>query len=79
MAEKLTPWFKGHVKPARPGVYERRFHKGSPFTHYSRWDGKTWRGRSSRPIGVAKTRESAIWVALEWRGLASDPKEQEHG
>lgn len=70
----LTQWFPGHVKPERIGVYERRFHKGSTMTHYSRWDGKTWLGSSTRPAGVSKTRQSAIWIALEWRGLAFDPQ-----
>lgn len=74
MTDKLTPWFPGDVKPARPGAYQRRFHQGNSPIFFSRWDGETWRGVSSRPEGVAKTRASAVWMRLEWRGLAADPE-----
>ena len=68
--KNLTEWFPGTCKPAREGIYERRFHSESTFTFYSRWDGECWRGNSRRVDGVAKQRASAIWMNLEWRGLA---------
>lgn len=68
-----TGWFSGEVKPARPGVYERK--EPSAFVgSYSYFDGKKW-GVSSKNAEIAVSRRclSSVWQDLAWRGLASDP------
>ncbi len=46
---KLTPWFKGKIKPVRKGVYEIAlfdlWYGGS--RSYSYWNGKKWCGFST--------------------------------
>jgi len=70
---KRTPWFAGTVKPARPGVYERRFGFGEAI-RYATWTGSQWclsAGsilRARERVGV-----SGLQDAPEWRGLAERP------
>lgn len=68
----LTPWFPGHTKPARAGVYERGY-RWRATTLFCRWDGKRWYG----PKLVASLADQEMLVStcqdLPWRGLAADP------
>lgn len=69
---KLTGWYDGKQKPARPGVYQRR----SPVTEshfilYSRWDGKKWGLGKLRPE-LATSRRASGWQSLPWRGLTEE-------
>lgn len=76
MSEKLTPWFPGSVKPARPGLYEvghawamhrnsRNFLTG----HRRFFNGKHWRaGWCGESVSIFGNHPSHVW-----RGLASDP------
>lgn len=73
-AQKLTPWFPGHIKPVRPGVYQQMSGSGTRLG-YQRWDGERWFSWHATPAGAA----SAVFAVMgefqndPWRGLASDP------
>jgi hypothetical protein len=69
---KRTPWFAGTVKPARPGVYERRFASGA--IRFARWTGREWRV-SAETVFTAHTQRlaTALQTAPRWRGLAERP------
>lgn len=67
----LTPWFPGHVKPARPGVYMRYFIYCSG-QYFSLFDGQRWRyGSDHSDRAAAKTDTSSV-QDLRWRGLAEN-------
>lgn len=77
--EKLTPWFKGDVKPARKGVYQREYGAGCRTDiRFSYWDGARWRWPSKESAETAsdhwRCRPPSAIVNLRWRGLASEPK-----
>lgn len=69
---EFTPWFSGHIKPARKGVYQlwggRRDKIG-----YQLWDGNFWHTWEEKKDQAAKS----TWIASsssqndEWRGLTS--------
>lgn len=71
---KKTPWFPGHVKPARKGVYERKGFGGT----YSEWDGKRWL-LGANDVDAASDwgdwprREDrrSFWQDHPWRGLTT--------
>lgn len=70
----LTPWFKGSVKPVRPGVYQRMFPTG---VLHATWTGHQWL-RARRTAFLARhTKDVSLQqVGLDcvsWRGLAYDP------
>lgn len=69
--QKLTPWFPGHVKPVRPGVYQV---DGNFGMGWKNWDGSHW--LAFHYTSVYAVAESSISVTqdMPWRGLASDPK-----
>jgi hypothetical protein len=68
--QKLTPWFPGHIKPTRHGVYQN----GGP-TVYQHWNGKAWGYASHTPEGAAaQAGMESIFQNDRWRGLAEDPK-----
>jgi hypothetical protein len=74
VAQKLTPWFPGSVKPTRKGVYERKATHEQWFV-YSRWDGKHWHLNSlSLKAANQAVRHSSYQCALLWRGVAAKPK-----
>lgn len=76
MTKKLTPWFPGHIKPARPGVYQRQFNATPDLPLYSRWDGNAWRVSMSRPDVAAVVCSVSKAQVLPWRGLAQDPAKE---
>ena len=73
---KLTEWFDGSVKPARPGVYQ----KDIAGVAYAYWNGNFWgmfTGSSSfyTPRDALKGANSrSIDQTARWRGLAEDPR-----
>ena len=70
MAQKLTDWFPGDVKPVRKGVYERNSLTGK----YSFWTGTHWcLGFVSMIQASGSKTGSSCDQKASWRGLASDP------
>lgn len=70
MATKFTPWFRGDVKPARPGVYQRRWGTDSL---YAKWDGRNWFMSCQTPEIAACKYCASHDQCRPWRGLAADP------
>ena len=70
----VTPWFPPTINPARPGVYQVR-PRFSRFTAWRRWNGKHWMGWTWE-LDRAAVNHFPGGDRLEWRGLASPPKEQ---
>lgn len=69
---KLTPWFPAHIKPVRPGVYERdRIAQG--FAVYSLWTGRIWRAYKFSVNTAATEKKRSKFQNLSWRGLAKKP------
>jgi hypothetical protein len=69
----LTPWFDGDVKPARVGVYERRYPNPNP-NRYSYWNGLWWMFSGATIEGAASVeRTVSTCQDAAWRGLAEDP------
>lgn len=66
---KLTNWFNGKIKPAYVGVYERRSSYG--FSHYSYWNGKTWKQMAFTPEKAEQLSwdDDSFFQTLEWRGV----------
>lgn len=73
VAPKLTPWFDGKVKPARPGMYQRQWLRGE--LRWSMWTGKHWGPTCTSKCMAAhfSTGQSALQEA-PWRGLAKKPE-----
>ena len=69
MSEKKTPWFPGDVKPARPGIYQRRFRS----IVYAKWSGTEWKYAQSTPDRAALIVARSGDHQRPWRGLAQDP------
>ena len=57
---KLTPWFPGHVKPARPGVYQQRSGGTGAHVGYQKWTGAHW-------LQWCETAEKAEKVPFYWK------------
>lgn len=68
---KRTPWFKFHVKPTRPGVYERRYLSGTIL--FAEWTGHNWLFGRRTPT-LAATEREASFAQGPWRGLAEELK-----
>jgi len=73
---KLTPWFPGTVKPARPGVYQREF---PTFVLFAEWTGRRWlagrfTARCARVMCVVSNQQPSDPDCTRWRGLAEEPK-----
>jgi hypothetical protein len=62
--ERLTPWLAGAERPARGGVYRRRFPAGP----YTCWDGAHWRVDSATVAAAAAQERSSRWQDAAWRG-----------
>ena len=73
-APKLTPWFPGHIKPVRPGVYQTDS-DGYPEPLFQHWNGRFW-GCAYTSVDNAAVNNS--WRSMfqndAWRGLAEEPK-----
>lgn len=74
---KLTPWYPGHVKPVRVGVYERDYADNLKCRRprFCYWDGIAWNchGTTKEHAEIFKDTPSA-YQFLEWRGIAKEPK-----
>lgn len=66
-----TPWFSGAFKPARPGVYERRYVSGTVL--FAEWTGYNWLYGHRTPRLAIRER-NVSWANASWRGLAQEVK-----
>ena len=70
-APKLTPWFPWHIKPVRPGVYQRES------LSYSYWTGSHWVASDQTVKEAADPRFFDLPSCVQdmpWRGIAEEPK-----
>jgi len=67
----LTPWFPGNVRPARPGVYQRRL-QSCKESFYAMWDGRRWHlGADSLDdtiVGIGMHSIVQCEPRAQWRG-----------
>lgn len=73
---KLTPWYPGHVKPVRVGVYAVAF-KSKEQPMFSNWNGKYWGTWAWRPEAANRWKNSIGIIGeldFYWRGIAKEPK-----
>ena len=69
-----TAWFDGDVKPARPGVYERRFDSlGVVFALWT--DGRWMAAALSAREAWDEPMAPSLSQARPWRGLAEPAQE----
>ena len=70
MADKKTPWFPGHIKPVRRGVYQQMCGMGKD-VGYQLWDGRRW--HSWHYTAEAAANEKYVSLSDlqndKWRGL----------
>lgn len=75
MAKKqpaLTPWYRGSIKPTRPGVYQREF---PHCALYAEWTGYQWLIAARSPRTATKERLVSMQQdSIRWRGLAEKPQ-----
>jgi hypothetical protein len=64
-SQRLTPWLAGAERPARAGVYRRRF-PGGP---YACWDGTAWRVDAATVAAAAGQERRSLCQDAAWRGL----------
>jgi len=73
-----TPWFSGAVKPARPGVYERKDPDNPEEIVYARWTGFEWKEFWVTAEDATRDCAASCWQvgphSLEWRGLTERAK-----
>ncbi len=75
MAEKLTTWFPGGIKPKRKGVYQQLFGTRGK-VGYQYWDGRQWYSWCERPEHAQNKIPAAnCFQNDKWRGLSSNPKD----
>lgn len=68
---KLTAWYAGNQKPARVGVYQRRYPDGRAYECY--WNGKVWGlgfGSSNAKTLPLSKRFASGTQSLPWRGVS---------
>ena len=70
---KLTPWFPGHIKPSRPGVYQQ--YSGLGGIGYQLWDGLAWRlwERTPQAAAASFVQVASAYQNDQWRGLSEKP------
>ena len=68
--DNTTPWFPGHVKPVRRGLYQRNTNLGEDiWPTWTLWDGKRWRMNSCNRFEAESAQLPSGWQSLPWRGL----------
>lgn len=73
---KLTPWYPGHVKPVRVGVYERDYAENpkSSRPRFCYWDGAAWGCYGMTKDNAKNFSLASAAQSLPWRGIAKEPK-----
>ena len=75
MGKKLTPWFSGHIKPARKGLYQT-MNRLTNSTGYQHWDGTVWGCFGDGKLSALRYANLASnYQDKAWRGLSSNPKD----
>jgi hypothetical protein len=69
-----TPWFDGHVKPVRVGLYQRKLSFVGREWVWSWWSGTHWGLFSLSPsVAVKAGKHRSGHQHLPWRGLCEKP------
>lgn len=69
---KYTEYFPGHIRPARSGVYERKFAGDGRFL--SNWNGYFWGCNKISAAAAYLVRDvKSFDQNIPWRGLAKEP------
>ena len=70
---KKTPWFPGHIKPVRDGVYQRLANDGETIYH-SLWRAGVWYAMDKSCDGAASNvgLVSIFQDDRKWRGILKD-------
>ena len=68
--QKLTPWYPGHVKPTRVGVYETDS-RGSLYRCFQFWNGIEWHRAHTTVEKAAESECVSMFQNDKWRGPAS--------
>ncbi len=71
---KLTDWFPGDVKPARPGVYETKEPDGTIW--FNEFDGVDWFYGNHACVPSKSRTVLPGELLISWRGLAANPSGQ---
>lgn len=77
MTAKLTPWFPGHIKPVRVGVYQLPSGGGEKETGFQYWNGSAWGMWTFTATTAYLFRGSLandMYQNDKWHGLAKEPK-----
>jgi len=79
--KKLTPWYPSNVKPARPGVYQRRISDSTVTYAFFTPDGFWTLSYSNIGLLLHAIETADLFnpdhqsiTAVPWRGLAEEPK-----
>lgn len=75
----LTPWFDGHTKPIRLGVYMLESGGPNKAEGFQHWDGQTWGPWYQTAERAAQPRRDIDRADLRyqndrWRGLKRQPR-----
>ncbi|WP_250533483.1 hypothetical protein [Caballeronia sp. AZ10_KS36] len=73
MTKLRTQWFPCTIPPVRPGLYECRYHGGSPIFMFE-WTGKQWQyeGANRTPFG----NQMLFRGGDKWRGLIKEAAQE---
>ncbi len=72
MKQNLTPWFPGHIKPVRVGLYQQ-LSKANQTIGYQYWDGEQWGSWCYSPELAYEHRFYKVHKEYQnddWRGIA---------
>lgn len=71
---RFTKWFRGDIKPAHPGVYQRD-NGDQTGTSYSLWNGEFWCvGRDTASAAARMRNQHSYFQNHAWRGLLKETK-----
>jgi hypothetical protein len=68
---KKTKWFPANVKPAREGVYQRKYSWGVDYAYFN---GRDWGVSEDTTEGAFLWRNTLSAMECKWRGLTAPAK-----
>lgn len=75
--QKLTPWFKGNVKPVHVGLYQVKRNNGVGNIYPSEtellWTGVSWVHTYHSSNGLFINSNAHVGPRCKWRGLTEAP------